>query len=72
MWQELPTLPDHLGSPPVFSMIFVDRSIVICVVFCRSLSVLFLLSVVLSVFLRIKASDYPVAIYNLFLDGISG
>jgi hypothetical protein len=39
--QELLTLPYHLSSPPVFSGILVTRSIVLCVMFCRSLFVLF-------------------------------
>jgi hypothetical protein len=38
--QELPTLPDHLGSPPVFSGVRVTRSLVLCVCFSRSLFVL--------------------------------
>jgi hypothetical protein len=39
--QELPTLPEHLSSPSVFSEVRVDRSLVFCfsVVFCRSLLV---------------------------------
>jgi hypothetical protein len=60
--QELPALPDILSSPPVFSRLCVAGSLVICVVFCRSLFVR----------LRFKASDYPFRIYNLFLYGISG
>ena len=35
--QELPNLPEHLSSPPVFSGV---RSLVFCLVFCRSLSIL--------------------------------
>jgi hypothetical protein len=31
--QELPTLPDHLSSPPVFSGVRVTRSLVLCVCF---------------------------------------
>ena len=38
--QVLPTLPEHLRSPPVFSGVCVTRSLVFCVVFCRSLFVL--------------------------------
>ena len=37
--QELPTLPEHQSSPPVFSGVRVSRSLVFCVVFCRSLFV---------------------------------
>jgi len=36
--QELPTLPSHLSSPPVFSGVRVTRSLVLCV--SRSLFVL--------------------------------
>jgi hypothetical protein len=31
--QELPTLPEHLSSPPVFSAVRVTRSLVLCVCF---------------------------------------
>ena len=34
---ELPTLPKHLSSPPVFNGVRVTRSLVLCVLFCRSL-----------------------------------
>ena len=34
------TLPEHLSSPPVFSGVRVTRSLVLCVVLCRSLFVL--------------------------------
>ena len=37
--QELLTLPEHLSSPPVFSGVRVTRSLVLCVMFCRSLFV---------------------------------
>jgi hypothetical protein len=40
--QELPTLPEHLSSPPVFSGARVTRSLVVCVTFCKSLFVLYL------------------------------
>jgi hypothetical protein len=33
--QELPTLPEHMSLPPVFSAVRVARSFVFCVVFCR-------------------------------------
>ena len=60
--QELLTLPEHLSSPPVFSgVIRVTRSLVLCVMFCRSLFVLlyfFLLGIVLSVLLRFTDSGY--------------
>ena len=38
--QELLTLQEHLSSPPVFSGVRVTRSLVLCVMFCRSLFVL--------------------------------
>jgi hypothetical protein len=34
--QELPTLPEHLSSPSGFSGVRVSRSLVLCVMFCRS------------------------------------
>ena len=40
---ELLTLPEHLGSPPLFSWVRVARSLVLCLVFCRSF--LFLLTI---------------------------
>jgi hypothetical protein len=39
MEQELPTLPEHLGSPPVFSGVRVTRSLVLFVCFVGSLFV---------------------------------
>ena len=56
--QELPTLPDHLTSPLVFSGVLLTWSLVLCVMFCRSLFVLFLLAIVLSVLLWFTDSDY--------------
>ena len=50
--QELLTIPEHLRSPPVFSGIHVARSLVFCVMFCRSLFIIFLLAVMLAVLLR--------------------
>ena len=61
--QELPTLPEHLSLPPVFSMLRVARSLVSRVDRCFSF-VLLLLAVVLSV---ITASDYSVRIFKMFL-----
>jgi hypothetical protein len=55
--QELPTLPEHLCSSPVFSGVRVARSLVFCVVFCSSLVVLFHLVIVLSVLIRFTPSD---------------
>jgi len=54
----------EMSLHPVFS---VSRSLVLYVVFCRSLFVLFLLAIVLSVLLRFMDSDYPFGIFKLFL-----
>ena len=53
--REMLTLPEHLNSLPVFSGVRVGRSLVLifCVVCCRSLSIRFLLAIVLSVRLLI-------------------
>ena len=37
--QELLTFPDHQCSPPILSRVRVTRSLVLCVMFCRSLFV---------------------------------
>jgi len=66
--QELSTLPEHLSSPLVASEVRDARSLVFCVVFCRSLVILlsfFLLAIVLSV-LRFTDSDCPFGIFKLF------
>jgi len=57
MEQELHTVPEHLRSHQVFSGVRVARYLVFCVMFCRSLFVLFLLTIILSA-LRFTASDY--------------
>ena len=65
--QELLTLPEHLRSPPVFS---VTRSSVFCVMFCRLLFVLlymFFLAIILPVLLRYAYSDYTFGIFTLVL-----
>ena len=62
MQQELLTLPKHTRSSMIFYGVSVGRSLVFYVVFCRSLFVLFLLAIVLSV-LRFTASDNPFGIY---------
>jgi hypothetical protein len=67
--QELLTLPEHLSSPPDFSVARVARSLVFCVVFCRSLLGLwscFLLTIVLSVHLQFAASYYSFGIFKIF------
>ena len=58
MEEELPTLPQHTSSSPDFSGVRVTRSLVFCVMFCRSLFVLFPLAIELSVLLRFTDSDY--------------
>jgi len=57
--QEMLTLPEHLSSHPVFSGIHVAQILVICGVFYRSLFVLFVLAIVLSVLLKFTDSAYP-------------
>jgi hypothetical protein len=68
--QELPTLPEHLRSPPVFSGVCVTRSFVLYVCFvdhCFSFCTFsFGHCNVLSV-LRYTDSDYPFGIFKLFL-----
>ena len=53
--QELLTLPEHMSSPSVFNGGWLvgwgGRSLVLCVMFCRSLFVFFPLAIVLSVIL---------------------
>ena len=53
--------------PWVFSWIRIARSLVFCVVFCRSLFVLFLLAIVVSV-LRYADSYYPFVIFKRFIN----
>jgi hypothetical protein len=55
--QELLILPEHLCSPPVFSWARVTRSIVYCVLICRSLFVLLR-------FLFAHCVDWPSLIYG--------
>jgi hypothetical protein len=65
--QELLTLMEHMSSPLVYSGVRVARSLVFCVMFCRSLFIHFLLAIVLSALLRFTTSDYPFGIFKLFL-----
>ena len=62
---ELLALPKHLSSPPLFSGVCVAWTLAVCVMFCRSLFVLFHLAIVLSV-LRFTDFDYPFGIFKLF------
>ena len=62
MKQELLTLPEHPSATPVFSWVRVVPFLVFCVIFSRSLFVLFglfILDFVSSFFLRLTTSDYP-------------
>ena len=67
MDQELLTVPEHLSSPSVFSEGSCYSIFSFMCMFCRSLFVLLLLAIVLSV-LRFTDSDYPFSIFKLFLD----
>ena len=67
--QELPTLPGYLSSSPIFRVVRVARSLVLCLVFCRSMFVILFLVIVLTV-LRITVSDYPFDIFKLFVNDI--
>jgi len=46
--QELFTLSEHMSSPSILSRVRFGRSLVFCVVFCRSLFVLFCLAILLA------------------------
>jgi len=61
------TLPEHINSLPVFSGVRVARSLVFCVVFCRSLFVLFLLAIVLLILLQLTNYDFLFGVFKLFL-----
>jgi hypothetical protein len=63
-------LTPYLKLYIAFIGVRVTRSLVFCVMFCRSLFVLFLLAIVLSV-LRFTDSDYPFGVFKLFLIWIS-
>ena len=65
--QEQLIFPEHLSSPPVFREILIAQSLGFCVVFCRSLFVLLLLTIALSALLQFMASDYFFGIFKLFL-----
>ena len=67
MEQKQPTLPEHTNQLPLFRVVRVVRSLVFWVVSCRSLFVLFLLAIVLSLLLRFTDSDYPFGISKLYL-----
>ena len=68
--QERLTLSDHSSSHPYFSWVRGARSLFLCVVFCRSLSVyssIFILVIVLAVLLEFKASNHSFGIFQLVL-----
>jgi Ni,Fe-hydrogenase I cytochrome b subunit len=64
--QELTSFLENSG----FSVVHVTRSLVLCVCFvdrCWSFCTVFLLTIVLSVLLRLTDSDYLFGIFKLFL-----
>ena len=61
-WTAYPS--ENLSPPPGFSGVRVIRFLVLYVMFWRSLFVLLLLAIVLSVLLRITTSDYPFGIFK--------
>jgi hypothetical protein len=65
--QELLSLPEHMSLHPVFSLVRVARSLVLCVVHCGSLFVFFLLIICsLSTFYCLKQDNrIGHKIYNL-------
>jgi hypothetical protein len=65
--QELLSRPETLNLPRILVgfVLLLDHCF-LCVVFCKSLFVLFLLAIMMSV-LRLTASDYSVGIVNPFL-----
>ena len=69
--QELLTLLEDTSSPPGFSGVRITRSLVLCVMLCRSLFVLLSLFIwplcCLSLDLGILVSDYPFGIFKPFL-----
>ena len=67
--QELLTLPGYLSSSPIVRVIRVTRSLVLWLVFCRSMFVLLLSVIALTVL--ITASDYPFDIFKLFVNDIN-
>jgi hypothetical protein len=65
------TLPEHLSSPPVFSGVRVAHSLVFCVVFCRSVFVLFHLVIALSVLLMFILLITPLVSASLTWEHLS-
>ena len=69
--QELLTLPEQLHSPSVISGVRVARSLVLCVIFCRSLFVLFHWPIALYVLLPFTASNFPFGILHILFYKLS-
>jgi len=68
--KELPTLPEHLSSPPVLCGVHVTRSLVFSVCFvdrCLFFCTFFLFAIVLAVLRRSTDSDYPFGVFKLFI-----
>jgi hypothetical protein len=57
----------HFNSFTQQAKVRMTRSLVLCVVFCRSLFVLNLLVIMLSILRRFTDSDYPFGFFKLFL-----
>jgi hypothetical protein len=60
-----------IGSPefiPLFNGVHITKSMVFCVVFCRSLCVLLSFAHCILVVLRLTASNYPFGIFKLFFE----
>ena len=65
MKQELPTLPEHMSAPRICIGVRVAQSLVFCKMFCRSLFVLFLLTILFSV-CPFTVFDCPFSIFKMF------
>ena len=63
--RKIPTLPEHLSSPPVICSDSCVSILIFCVVFYRSLFVIFLSVIVLSVLPLTTASRYTLCIFKL-------
>ena len=62
MEQQLPTLPRHLISTPIFCEVRVAQSFVFCVAFSRSLFV-----ILSTIVLCLRILVFPLVIFKLFL-----
>jgi len=63
--------PEHLSSPPVFSGVRVTQSLILCVMFCRSLFILlsFFFWPLCCLYFDCTNSDYHFDIFKLFFQG---